>query len=109
VADFPKVVYLLTFDKKVVIEALRESQGISGENYLEKSSNSPSNCLCPTVLPCPVYSLPGWKASWRARRKDSLTKPIGQCLHEGIEHFISTPRKINLLTNTLSVTYRRSR
>ena len=23
----------------------------------------------------------------------------------GIEHFISTPRKINLLTNTLSVTY----
>src|SRR5665648_549329 len=36
IRDSPNVVYLLTFDKRVVIEALRESQGISGENYLEK-------------------------------------------------------------------------
>ena len=41
IADFPNIVYLLAFDKRVVIEALRESQGISGENYLEKIVQSP--------------------------------------------------------------------
>ncbi len=106
VADFPNVVYLLTFDKKVVIEALRESQGISGESYLEKIVQFPFE------LPLPDRS-----SLYRllfARLEDIMAATPeglfdrtywGQVFMRGIEHFISTPRKINLLTNTLSVTY----
>lgn len=35
-ADFPNTVYLLTFDKKVVIDALEKEQEGYGEEYLEK-------------------------------------------------------------------------
>jgi predicted KAP-like P-loop ATPase len=106
VADFPNVIYLLTFDKRVVIEALRESQGISGESYLEKIVQFPFE------LPLPDRS-----SLYRllfARLEDILAGTPerlfdqtywGNVFMKGIEHFISTPRKINLLTNTLSVTY----
>jgi predicted KAP-like P-loop ATPase len=106
IADFPNIIYLLTFDKRVVIEALRESQGISGENYLEKIVQSPFE------LPLPDQS------SLHRLLLDKLEKIMvgtpeelfdqtywGSVFINGIEHFISTPRKINLLTNTLSVTY----
>jgi predicted KAP-like P-loop ATPase len=106
IADFPNIVYLLTFDKRVVIEALRESQGISGENYLEKIVQSPFE------LPLPDQS------SLHRLLLDKLDKIMAGTPEElfdqtywsgifinGIAHFISTPRKINLLTNTLSVTY----
>jgi len=36
VADFPKVTYLMAFDKAVVVQSLGELQGSSGEDYLEK-------------------------------------------------------------------------
>ncbi len=106
VADFPNIVYLLTFDKKVVIEALRESQGISGESYLEKIVQFPFE-----------MPLPDRSSLYRllfARLEDIMAATPeglfdqtywGQVFMRGIEHFISTPRKINLLTNTLSVTY----
>jgi predicted KAP-like P-loop ATPase len=106
VADFPNVVYLLTFDKKVVIEALRESQGISGENYLEKIVQFPFE------LPLPDQS--SLCRLLFARLEDIMADTPeglfdqtywGNVFMRGIEHFISTPRKINLLTNTLSVTY----
>jgi predicted KAP-like P-loop ATPase len=106
VADFPNIVYLLTFDKKVVIEALRESQGISGENYLEKIVQFPFE------LPLPdrssLYRLLFAKLeSIMAGTPEGLFDQTywGNVFMRGIEHFISTPRKINLLTNTLSVTY----
>ena len=106
VADFPNVVYLLTFDKKVVIEALRESQGISGENYLEKIVQFPFE------LPLPDRSslsrlLFARLESIMAGTPEGLFDQTywGNVFMRGIEHFISTPRKINLLTNTLSVTY----
>ena len=106
VADFPNVVYLLTFDKKVVIEALRESQGISGENYLEKIVQFPFE------LPLPDRSslyrlLFARLETIMAGTPEGLFDQTywGNVFMRGIEHFISTPRKINLLTNTLSVTY----
>jgi predicted KAP-like P-loop ATPase len=106
VADFPNIVYLLTFDKKVVIEALRESQGISGENYLEKIVQFPFE------LPLPdrssLYRLLFARLECiMAGTPEGLFDQTywGNVFMRGIEHFISTPRKINLLTNTLSVTY----
>ncbi len=34
--DFPKTIYLLAFDRNVIIKALKEVQGGPGEDYLEK-------------------------------------------------------------------------
>lgn len=36
VADFPNTIYLLSFDKKMVIKALEDNNGISGEEYIKK-------------------------------------------------------------------------
>jgi predicted KAP-like P-loop ATPase len=106
VADFPNMVYLLTFDKKVVIEALRESQGISGENYLEKIVQFPFELPLPdrsSLYRLLFARLEGIMAGTPEGLFDQSY--WGSVFMRGIEHFISTPRKINLLTNTLSVTY----
>ncbi|MFZ5449296.1 MAG: KAP family NTPase [Thermodesulfobacteriota bacterium] len=106
IADFPNIVYLLTFDKRVVIEALRESQGISGENYLEKIVQSPFELPQPDQSS--LYRLLLDKLEIiMAGTPEGLFDPSywSGVFMKGIEPFISTPRKINLLTNTLSVTY----
>lgn len=106
VADFPNIVYLLTFDKRVAVEALKSTQGISGEDYLEKIVQVPFE------LPIPA----------RNSLRNLLLEKIGQIMGEpsdklfnvnywsrvyleGIEPFIDTPRDIVRLINTLSVTY----
>jgi predicted KAP-like P-loop ATPase len=85
---------------------LRESQGISGENYLEKIVQFPFE------LPLPDRSSLYRLLFARLERIMAGTPEglfdqtyWGNVFMRGIEHFISTPRKINLLTNTLSVTY----
>ena len=106
VADFPNVVYLLAFDKEVVIKALEEMQGMPGEAYLEKIVQVPFE------LPLPD------KTSLRGllfERLDAILVNTpnelfdqtywGNVYLEGIDHFITTPRDIVRLANTLSVTY----
>ena len=106
VADFPNVVYLLTFDKKVVIEALRESQGISGENYLEKIVQFPFELPLPDRSSLSRLLFARLEAIMAGTPEGLFDQTYwGNVFMRGIEHFISTPRKINLLTNTLSVTY----
>jgi predicted KAP-like P-loop ATPase len=106
IADFPNIVYLLTFDKRVVIEALREAQGISGENYLEKIVQAPFELPLPDQSS--LYRLLLEKLEMlMAGTPEGLFDQTywGSVFINGIERFVSTPRKINLLTNTLSVTY----
>lgn len=43
VANFPNMIYLLSFDKSVVIRALEDEQKCSGEEYLEKIIQVPFN------------------------------------------------------------------
>ncbi len=106
IADFPNIVYLLIFDKRVVIEALRESQGISGENYLEKIVQSPFELPLPDQSSLHRLLLDKLEAVMAGTPEELFDQTYwGSLFMNCIEHFISTPRKINLLTNTLSVTY----
>jgi predicted KAP-like P-loop ATPase len=106
IADFPNIVYLLTFDKRVVIEALRESQGISGESYLEKIVQSPFELPLPDRSSLYRLLLDRLETIMAGTPEGLFDQTYwGGIFMKGIEHFISTPRKINLLTNTLSVTY----
>ena len=106
VADFPNIVYLLTFDKRVVIEALKESQGISGENYLEKIVQSPFELPLPDQSSLYRLLMDKLETIMVGTPEEIFDQTYwGSVFMNGIEHFVSTPRKINLLTNTLSVTY----
>jgi predicted KAP-like P-loop ATPase len=106
VADFPKTVYLLAFDKSVVTKALEEFQGITGESYLEKIIQVPFD------LPMPD------KAALRRLFFEQLTIILsgtpdelfdqtywGNVFWDGIDHFLNTIRNVNRLTNVLKIAY----
>ncbi|WP_438889533.1 KAP family NTPase [Anabaena sp. WFMT] len=106
VANFPNVIYLLLFDKEVVVKALEDIQKMDGESYLEKIVQVPFE------LPLPdKFSLRGlFQADIKKIRADT-PEELFQEDHwrevylQGIEHFITTPRSIRRLINTLMVTY----
>jgi predicted KAP-like P-loop ATPase len=106
VADFPNIVYLLAFDKEVAIKALAETQGISGEDYLEKIVQVPFELPLPdkTLLRQLLFEKLDMILT---DSPEELFDQIywGNVYFEGIDHFINTPRDIIRLTNTLSVTY----
>jgi predicted KAP-like P-loop ATPase len=106
VGDFPKVVYLLVFDQTVVAGALKQVQGASGEDYLEKIVQ------VPFVLPHPDRTL------LRQLLLEQLSRITGDVpedlfdqshwtglYFDGIDPFIVTPRDVVRLCNTLRVTY----
>ena len=106
VGDFPNVVYLLVFDHTVVSSALKQVQGGSGHDYLEKIVQ------VPFVLPQPDRTL------LRQLLLEQLSRITGDVpddlfdqshwtglYFEGIDHFISTPRDVVRLCNTIRVTY----
>ena len=106
IADFPNIIYVLLFDKSVIIEALKQVQNVSGEDYLEKIVQVPFE------LPLPD------KIALRGLLFENFNKILGDIPSEsfdqrhwnnvyldGIDNFIVTPRDIIRLTNTLSVTY----
>lgn len=107
VADFPNTVYLLAFDKEIVIKALEEkTQNIPGEAYLEKIVQVPFELPLPDEI--------SLRQLFFERLSSILTSPPSELFDQtdwsnaywkGIRHFIATPRDIARLTNTLSVTY----
>ncbi len=106
VADFPNVVYLLAFDKKVVVAALGEMQGLSGEDYLEKIVQVPFELPLPSGEA--LYGL--LFAELGAILADTPNLLFDRTYWDnlfidGVRHFISTPRDVVRLTNTLRVTY----
>lgn len=106
VADFPNVIYLLAFDKKVVTKALESAQGIPGEEYLEKIVQVPFELPMPD--PVSLSKLFGERINdIIAGTPDELWDNTywANMYHDGIRPFLKTPRDINRLINTLIVTY----
>lgn len=105
-ADFPNVIYLLSFDQDVVADALLQSLGVDGSAYLEKIVQAP-------------FSLPAVE-KLRLQNKffsdlnhlvDSLPQPKfdttywGNVYYDGLDHFVRKPRDVVRLINALAVTY----
>lgn len=105
-ADFPNVVYLLSFDRHVVHLALEKALGVDGAAYLEKIVQVP-------------FSLPsvdrGRLRKLFFKNMDALlTICVGNKFDssywqnvylEGIDQFILKPRDVVRLTNALFVSY----
>lgn len=105
-ADFPNVVYLLAFDRKVAAQAIEQQSGLPGDRYLEK------------IIQVPFELPPVDRVALRAalfKRLDEVLEetPEGSfdqaywtnVYHYGIDPLIQTPRDVVRLTNTLKVTY----
>jgi predicted KAP-like P-loop ATPase len=105
-ADFPNVIYLLSFDRDVVAAALSSSLKVDGEAYLEKIVQVP-------------FSLP---AVDRLRLRAQLFANLDEILavspshpfdamywqnvyFDGLDQFINKPRDVIRIANALRVTY----
>ncbi|MBD2254623.1 KAP family NTPase [Nostoc parmelioides] len=106
VANFPNVVYLLLFDKEVVVKALEEAQKISGEAYLEKIVQVSFELPLPDRIQLSrLFYNQIIKIISDTPEELFQQKYWIDIYWQGIEHFITTPRSIVRLINTLMVTY----
>lgn len=106
VADFPNVVYLLAFDKKVVVNSLKRVQEISGEEYLEKIIQAPFDVPLPEKGLLNTLFVNKLNVIITDAPKEELEPLRWQDLFfGGVEKYISTPRNAMRLFNALSITY----
>ena len=102
-ADFPNTIYLLSFDKDVVINALKKVQEGSGNDYLEKVVQVPFEI--PQISKREVEH-------FLFKKLDELIHDIpeerwdqtywGNTYHSGLKHFFHNIRDVNRYLNTLS-------
>jgi len=106
IADFPNTVYILAFDKDIVIRALEKVQEGKGEDYLEK------------IIQIPIELPLADKTSIRKMLFEELDAVLSGTSNElfdstywrnvywdGIDPFINTVRNVKRLINTIRVTY----
>lgn len=111
VADFPNIVYLLAFDKRVAVSALSSTQGMKGEQYLEKIVQVPFELPLPERASLRQMLLEGLDralASGTDVKSTDVTfdqENWAKLYLNGIDPFIKTPRDVVRLVNSLSVTY----
>jgi predicted KAP-like P-loop ATPase len=106
VADFPNVVYLLAFDKTVVIKALEKVQDLPGEAYLEKIVQAPFELPVPARSAIRRILFGQLDMILAGTPRDLFDQTYwSNVYYDGVDHFISTPRDVVRLTNSLSVTY----
>jgi predicted KAP-like P-loop ATPase len=104
--NFNDVVYVLVFDKEIVIKALAGTQGISGEAYLNKIIQVPFEIPFPDKILLRRLLFEKLNAVLADTPKQVFERTHwGNVYFQGIDHFINDPRDIVRLTNTLSVTY----
>ncbi|MGQ0728479.1 KAP family P-loop NTPase fold protein [Acidovorax sp.] len=105
-ADFPNVIYLLSFDKVAVADALGKSLGVDGGSYLEKIVQA--SFSLPAVgsnrLQRKLFGDLGLIVESGASAEFDSTY-WGNVYFDGLNHFITKPRDIVRVINTLAVTY----
>lgn len=106
VGDFPNVIYLLSFDKKVAIESLKKVQNIPGEEYLEKIVQAPFEVPMPDRYQLNTLFVERINALIEEEEDKRYDEQHWQNIFfGGLENYLTTPRKIIQLYNALSVTY----
>ncbi len=106
IADFPNVIYLLAYDRKVVENALGRSFSERGSDYIDKIVQ------VPFTLPAPNQNK--LQRLFTSQVKDLLerTEPYyfdserwGRVHPRGLQPLLQTPRMITRVLNALQVTY----
>lgn len=106
VADFPNVVYLLAFDKEVVVRSLEEIQGGVGEEYLEKIVQVPFNLPNLTQTAINGLFIEEINKIVQGTPEELLgVERWSEIFPNGIERFLNTPRDAVRLANAIALTY----
>ena len=106
VANFPNVVYFLAFDKNVAIQAVGSVQGVTGEEYLEKIIQVPFELPLPDKSALRKLFFERLNMILASTPDGAFDQTYWQNVYmEGVDHFITSPRDVARLSNTLSVTY----
>lgn len=110
VGNLPNIIYLLAFDKEVVIRALEKEQNISGSDYLEKIVQVPFELPLPnkdSLRTFLFYKLD--KILSLASNDEFDSHYWTNVYYDGIDPFIQTPRDIiryiNILTANFPIVY----
>ncbi|MEH1848922.1 MAG: P-loop NTPase fold protein [Nostoc sp.] len=104
--NFTNVVYLLVFDKEVVMKTITETKEISGEVDLEKIIQVSFELPIPKKTSLRRLLFEKLNNIFSETPKQQVNKlRWGNIYFQGIDHFITSIRDIIRLINTLTVTY----
>lgn len=106
VADFPKTLYLLAYDRALVSRALESEQGGFGEDYLAKIVQAPFDLPPPPRSALDQLLLRQLDQVLRDT-PDELFNQVawGNLFMDGIQPLISTPRDVKRLINAVRPSY----
>lgn len=105
VADFTNTVYVLAYDERVVRRAIKSALGINGKTYLEKIVQLPIDLPAPdrtTLHELFFEQLQELLAD--EPESSAATTDFGNLFHDGLKHFLATPRACKRLVNVLRFT-----
>jgi predicted KAP-like P-loop ATPase len=105
VADFANTVYVLAYDERVVRRAIRSTLGMNGKTYLEKIVQLPIDLPAPDRIT--LHQLFFEQLQELLGNQDGLqgvNTEFGNIFHDGLKHFLVTPRACKRLMNVLRFT-----
>lgn len=105
-ADFPNTIYILTFDREIVVKALNNVQHGKGENYLEKIVQLPFEVPMianEILLDHFVDELRKTIGDINIGEKDN--ERLSYLLTDGVFEYIRSTRNIHRFINTFSLKY----
>jgi len=106
VADFPNTVYILAFDKEVVVRALEKVQEGKGEDYLEKIVQVPIELPLANKTTIRKMLIEELNAVLSGTPEELFDQTYWWNVYfDGIDPFIKTVRDVKRLTNAIRVTY----
>lgn len=107
-ADFPNTVYLLAFDRQIIVDALNQIQGLDGDAYLEKIVQVPF--VLPAIEPFKLrekllqeLNQLGGIAMSQSNYPDA--DDWHTIFEQGIARLITTPRDLIRYIDALSMTF----
>ncbi|MBE8987581.1 KAP family NTPase [Nostoc sp. LEGE 12450] len=104
--NFTNVVYLLVFDKQVVIKTIADPKEISGEEYLEKIIQVSFELPIPDKISLRRLLFEKLDNIFAETPKQEINQTRwGEIYFQGIDRFINSIRDITHFINTLTVTY----
>jgi len=106
VADFTNTVYVLAYDERVVRRAIKSTLGVSGKTYLEKIVQLPIELPAPDRTTLHQLFLEQLQELLGdVPESASATTDFGNIFHDGLKHFLVTPRACKRLVNVLRFTF----
>jgi len=105
-ADFPNVVYLLSFDRAVVANALSKALDIDGDAYLEKIVQAPFSLPTVDRLLLRKKLIADLQIIFAALPRVKFdAKYWWNVYHDGLDAFVQRPRDVVRIINALAVTF----